>query len=66
MTTLNQAQESKIHTVNQEIIDIVGSSDAASFAELMKSNNPLVAIKNAYKMTCKIRNLKINEYFLGL
>jgi len=59
-------QESKIHTINQEIIDITGGSDQAAFNELMKANNPLSAIKHAYKMICKTRNLKVNNYFLEL
>ena len=66
MTTLTATQESKIYTINQEIIDIVGGSDKDAFNELMTSSNPLNAIKHAYKITCKIRNVKINNYFLDL
>ena len=66
MTTLTDIQKRKIHTINQEIIDISGASDKEAFNELMTASDPVYAIKHAYKMICKIRNLKVNDYFLEL
>ena len=66
MTTLNDIETQKVYTINQEIMDIVGASDKDAFTELMTANNPLHAIKFAYKMICKTRNLTPQLYFLEL
>jgi hypothetical protein len=66
MAILTSTQKSKIYAVNQEIIDITGSSDKEAFNELMTASDPLAAIKYAYKMICKIRGLKVNDYFIAL
>lgn len=66
MTNLTQDQQNIVSIINQEIIDISGGNNKEAFEELMTANNPVNAIKHAYKMICKIRNLNINSYFLNL
>lgn len=63
---MSSFKANEISIINQEIIDIVGTSDEDAFNELMQSNDPLQAIKHAYKMICKTRNLTVRDYFLNL